>query len=272
MQRLYVTKKGCYGLGILGIILLLAVIGPSLSSYESDAIQLALNNRAPSWEFWFGSDDLGRDLFARTWKGARISLFIGVTAAFIDLCIGMVWGGVAALFGRSVDEVLMRVADILYALPYLLIVILLMVVLDQGLFTMILALTVTGWITMARIVRGQLLQLKEQEYVLAAQGLGASKGRILFKHLLPNATVPILTTLTLTIPTAIFTEAFLSFLGLGVRAPIASLGSMASDGLPALEYYPWRALFPLAVISVTMLAFNMIGEGIKQESDDYTRR
>lgn len=257
--------KGWWGVILLAAIVVLAVMGPILSSHSYNGMTPAASNLAPSSQYWFGSDDLGRDIFTRVWQGARISLFIGVVAALIDLIVGIVWGGVAALSGRNVDEVMMRVADILYALPYLLVVILLMVVLDQGVGTMILALTLTGWITMARIVRAQLLQIKEQEYVLAAQALGAGFHRVLFRHLLPNANVAILTTLTLTVPTAIFTEAFLSFLGLGVCAPIASLGAMASDGLPALEYYPWRSLFPLGVISLIMLAFNMIADGIGRD-------
>ena len=161
----------------------------------------------------------------------------------------------------------MRFADILYAIPYLLVVILLMVVIGSGISTIILALTMTGWINMARIVRSQVLQIKRQDFVLAAVALGASKRRILLRHLIPNAMGAILVTLTLTIPAAIFAEAFLSFLGLGVQAPIASLGTMANDGLAALRYYPWRLFFPAGLISLTMLSFNVLGDGLRDALD-----
>lgn len=158
---------------------------------------------------------------------------------------------------------MMRIADILWAVPSLLMVILLMVVLPKGLFTIIIAMTITGWINMARIVRGQVLQLKNQEYVLASQTLGAKTSRLLFKHIVPNAMGSILVTMTLTVPTAIFTEAFLSYLGLGVPAPLASWGTMASDGLPALTYYPWRLFFPAGFICITMFGFNVVGDGLR---------
>jgi oligopeptide transport system permease protein len=229
-------------------------------------------NQPPSAKHWFGTDELGRDVFARTWYGARISLFIGLAAALIDLFIGVLWGGIAGFRGGKTDEVMMRIADILWAVPYLLLVILLMVILGQGLGTMILAMTITGWINMARIVRGQVLQLKNQEYVLAAQTLGASTSRIMFKHLIPNAMGPILVTLTLTIPSAIFTEAFLSYLGLGVPQPLASWGTMASEGVQALQYYPWRLFFPATFICLTIFAFNVVGDGLRDALDPRLRK
>lgn len=255
-------------LGIAGIVLLLPLvvmifIGPSLSGYSYDALHLSFKNQPPSSQFWFGTDDLGRDIFTRVWYGARISLSVGLLAAFIDLVIGLLWGGVSGLAGGRLDEVLMRCADILYSLPYLLIVILLTIVLGSGLISLLMAITLTGWITMARIVRGQILLLKEMDYVMAARALGASQARLLFIHLLPNAIGPILITLTLTVPSAIFAEAFLSFLGLGIQAPLASWGTMANEGLPALQFYPWRLFFPAFFISQTMLAFHLIGEGLK---------
>jgi oligopeptide transport system permease protein len=166
----------------------------------------------------------------------------------------------------------MRVADVLYALPYLLVVIMLMVVLGSGLFPILLALTITGWISMARIVRGQFLSLQQQEYIQASLALGAGRWHIFCKHLIPNAVSPIIVTVTFTIPIAIFTEAFLSFLGLGVQAPIASWGSMASDGLVAMRYYPWRLFFPAAFISLTMLACNLVGDGLRDALDPKMRR
>ncbi len=271
-RRLKANKLAMVGLYILILLGFMAALGPVINGYSYYDTNLKLKNLAPSSEFWFGTDDLGRDMFTRVWYGARISLFIGITAAIIDLIIGIIWGGVAAFNGGKVDEVMMRIADILYGLPYLLVVIMLMVVMEQGLFTMIVAMTITGWIGMARIVRGQILQLKEQEYVLAARSLGASASRILFKHLIPNSMGPIIVTMTLTVPSAIFTEAFLSFLGLGVQAPMASWGTMASDGLGALRYYPWRLFFPAIFISITMLAFNVLGDGLRDALDPRLRK
>ena len=242
-QRFKQNRLGISGLGILMAILTFTLIGPFLSGYTYDAVQLALKNQPPSSQFWFGTDDLGRDLFTRVWYGARISLCVGLIAACIDLLIGLLWGGIAGFFGGKVDELMMRCADILYALPYLLIVILLTVVWGSGFTSVIISITLIGWITMARIVRGQVLLLKEMDYVLAAKALGASSGRILFKHLLPNASGPIVVTLTLTIPSAIFAEAFLSFMGLGIQAPMASWGTMANEGLPALAFYPLASFF-----------------------------
>lgn len=260
------------GLITLVILLGLAVIGPHINHFTYYETQLALKNQAPSWTHWFGTDDLGRDVFTRIWYGARISLFVGITAALIDVIVGVLWGGTAALLGGKADELMMRIADILYGLPYLLVVIMLMVILGAGLIPIIIAMTITGWINMARIVRGQVLQLKEQEFIIAARALGAGFFHILFRHLIPNVMAPVIVTMTLTIPSAIFTEAFLSFLGLGVQAPIASWGTMANDGLPALQYYPWRLFFPVFFISVTMLAFNLVGDGLRDAVDPRLRR
>lgn len=271
-RRFFLNRVAAAGLVILVILGLFAIVAPMLSSHPYYETNLAMKNLSPSKTFWFGTDDLGRDMFSRTACGARISLFVGISAALIDLLVGVLWGGAAALGGGKVDNLLMRTADILYAIPYLLVVIMLMVVMGSGLIPILIALTITGWIGMARIVRGQLLQLKEQEYVLAAYALGAGRTRILFKHLIPNAMGPIIVTMTLTIPVAIFTEAFLSFLGLGVQAPIASWGTMASDGLPAMRYYPWRLFFPAFFISITMLAFNLVGDGLRDAIDPKQRK
>lgn len=265
--RLKQNKSAMFGLVSLTFLILMAILGPLISSYTYYETQLSLKNSAPSTTFWFGTDELGRDLFTRCWWGARISLFVGLTASIIDLIIGVLFGASAGLLGGKIEEWMMRFADILYAIPYLLVVILLMVVIGSGITTIILALTITGWINMARIVRSQILQIKQQDYVTAAFALGASSRRVLLRHLIPNAMGPIIVTLTLTIPSAIFAEAFLSFLGLGVQAPIASLGTMANDGLPAMRYFPWRLFFPAALISLTMLSFNLLGDGLRDAFD-----
>lgn len=256
-----------FGMSIILFVLLFAIIGPYASSHTYYKTQLENKNQAPSHDHWFGTDDLGRDVFVRTSYGARISLFVGITAAVIDVIIGIMWGSIAAFSGGWIDEIMMRIADVLYGLPYLLIVIMLMVVLGSGLIPIIVAMTVIGWITMARIVRAQILKLKEREFVQAAVSLGASSSRILFTDLLPNTLGPIIVTMTLTIPSAIFTEAFLSFLGLGVQAPIASWGTMANEGLPALQYYPWRLFFPAIFISITIFAFNLLGDTFRDALD-----
>jgi oligopeptide transport system permease protein len=262
-KRYWRHPLGKIGIFLLVPIAILMLIGPTLSGYSYEALHLVDKNQPPSPQFWFGTDDLGRDIFTRIWYGARISLSVGLLAALIDLGIGLLWGGIAGLAGGRLDEVLMRCADILYSLPYLLIVILFTVILGSGLLSLLVAITLTGWINMARIVRGQILLLKEMDYIQAAKALGASQTRLLFFHLLPNAMGPILITLTLTVPSAIFAEAFLSFLGLGIQAPQASWGTMANEGLPALQFYPWRLFFPALFISQTMLAFQLIGEGLK---------
>jgi len=266
------NKLAMFCVFLLLVLVAMAIFVPWFSKYDYDTNDLMNTNQPPSAKHWFGTDDLGRDVFVRTWVGARISLTIGVVAALIDLLIGVVWGGIAGYKGGRVDEVMMRIADILNGIPYLLVIILFMVVFGQELWTMILAMTVTGWINMARIVRGQVLQLKNQEFVLAARTLGASFSRILFKHVIPNAMGPILVTLTLTIPSAIFTEAFLSFLGLGLNPPLASWGTMANEGLPALEYYPWRLFFPATFICLTMFALNVIGDGLRDAIDPRLRK
>ncbi|MDE3838223.1 diguanylate cyclase [Bacillus methanolicus] len=266
------NKLAMFGVVLLVLLIFMAIFGPYMTEYDYATNDLTNTNKPPSSEHWFGTDDLGRDVFARTWEGARISLFIGVAAALIDFFIGVLWGGISGYKGGRTDEIMMRIADILYGVPYLLLVIILMVVLGQGLGTMILAMTITGWINMARIVRGQVLSLKNQEYVLAAKTLGASTSRIMMRHLIPNAMGQILVTMTLTIPTAIFTESFLSFIGLGLTPPLASWGTMASEGLPALKYYPWRLFFPATFISLTIFAFNVIGDGLRDALDPRLRK
>lgn len=272
-EKLLKNKLAMAGMIIIVSLILMAVIGPFLIPYSYSEQSLLDTDLPPDLQHWFGTDDLGRDIFARTWVGARISLFIGITAAIIDLLIGVVYGAIAGYAGGKTEEVMMRIADLLYSLPHLLVTILLMVVLKPGLLTIILAMTATGWIGMARLVRGQVLQLKEMEYVIAAKALGSSFPRILFKHLIPNTIGPITVAMTLTIPGAIFSEATLSFLGLGVPVPLASWGTMTSDGLVGiLTGQPWRILFPAMLISLTMFAFNVLGDGLRDALDPRHRK
>lgn len=271
-RRLKKNKLAMLGLYIILFIVLIAVIGPWLSSLSYSDQNLNATNRPPSAEHLFGTDNLGRDLFIRVLYGARISLSIGIVASLINLTIGVVYGGIAGYFGGRIDRVMMNIVDILYGIPVLLYVILLMVLLTPGLTNIFIALGISYWLGMSRIVRGQILSLKEQEYVLAARTIGASKWRILFSHLIPNSLGPIIITMTLAIPEAIFTEAFLSFIGLGVAAPMASWGVLASEGVTSLRSYPFQLLFPASAISITMLAFNFLGDGLRDALDPRVRR
>jgi len=265
--RLVSNKLAMTGFWITVAVIVVALLAPLLSGYDHFTNELTKTNLPPSAAHWFGTDDLGRDLFVRTWKGAQVSLFVGVAAALIDLVIGIIYGGIMGYYGGKVDEVMNRFAEILYAIPYLLVVILLLVIMEPSLTTIIIAMSITGWINMAWIVRGQIMQLKNQEYALASKALGASSMRIIFRHLIPNAMGPILVTLTLTVPSAIFTEAFLSFLGLGVQSPVASWGTMIDDGVRSMMIYPWRLLFPALFLVLTMFAFNVFGDGLRDAFD-----
>ncbi|MGM9949572.1 MAG: ABC transporter permease [Lysinibacillus sp.] len=265
------NKLALVGLIILILVAGMALIAPEVSKYTYDQ-NVGLYNSPPSADHWFGTDDLARDIFVRVWEGARISLFIGLTAAVIDLIIGVLWGSIAGLAGGRVDNIMMRIADVLSAVPYLLVVIILLVVMERGLIPMIIALSITGWVNMARIVRGEVLSIKNQEYVLAARTLGANTWHLIKRHLIPNAMGAILVTMTLTIPQAIFTEAFLSYLGLGVQAPLASWGTMASEGNKALTSAPWRLIFPALFISLTIFAFNAVGDGLRDALDPKLRK
>ncbi|OAB43155.1 ABC transporter permease [Paenibacillus antarcticus] len=266
-QRLRENKIAMTALIILALIIIASIFGPLISDFNHFTNDLVNTNQPPSSIHWFGTDELGRDMFVRTWMGARISLTVGLAAALIDLIIGVIYGGTMGFFGGRVDEIMNKFSEILYSIPYLLVTILLLVVLEPSLGTIILALTITGWINMSWIVRGEMIQLKNREFVLASRSMGAGNARLIFRHLLPNAVGPIIVTLTLSVPSAIFSEAFLSFLGLGVQAPVASLGSMISDALTGWMYYPWRMLFPAILISLIMLCFNIFGDGLRDALD-----
>ena len=274
-QEVFLTfkknKLAMFGLVVLVLVALMAIFVPIFSPYTYSE-QTSQYNAAPSSQFWFGTDNLGRDIFVRAWVGARSSLFIGLSAALVNVLIGVVYGSIAGLAGGKVDNLMMRICDVLNAVPYLLIVIMLLVVMKQGLVPMIAAMTITGWISMARIVRTEVLSLKNQEYVLAARTLGASTGHLIFRHLVPNAMGIIIVQMTLSVPGAIFTESYLSFLGLGVTPPMSSWGTMASEGAKAILTAPWRLLFPALLISLTIFAFNAVGDGLRDALDPKLRK
>lgn len=270
--RLKKDKMAIAGLCFIVFLMLLALIGPMLSSIGYADQDFNNVNAGPSYEHWFGTDSLGRDLFIRVLYGARISLSIGLIASLINLVIGVLYGGISGLMGGKVDRIMMNIVDVLYSVPTLLYVILLMVVFKPGLLNIFIALGISYWLQMARIVRGQVLSIKEQEFVLAAISMGASKWRLLTKHLIPNAVGAIVVSWSLSIPDAIFTEAFLSFIGLGVSAPMASWGVLASEGINSMRGYPFQLFFPAAAISLTMLAFNFLSDGLRDALDPKMRR
>lgn len=265
--RLQQNKLALVGLGIIVVMIILAIVGPMFSSYTYAEQDLMAANQGPSSAHWFGTDTLGRDLYTRVMYGARISLTIGFVAALINLVIGVIYGGVSGFFGGKVDRVMMGIVDILYGIPLLLYVILLMVVLEPGLTSIFIALGIAYWLTMARIVRSQIFKIKKEEYVIAAQSMGIPSWRILWRHILPNCAGPIIITMTLAIPEAIFTEAFLSFIGLGVSAPMASWGVLAAEGINSMRSYPFQLIFPALAISITMLGFAFFGDGLRNALD-----
>lgn len=271
-RRLKTNKLAMFGLIIIVLLIIMAAIGPHLNGFTYYEQDFAKKNLKPNAEHWFGTDTAGRDLFTRAWYGARISLFIGFMAALIDFLVGVVYGGVSAIRGGRTDNAMMRIAEVLYAIPYLLVVILVMIAMKRGIWPLIIAMSITGWIPMARLVRGQVLQLKELEYVHAATAMGAKMGWILRKHMIPNTLGPILVNLTLTVPTAIFAEATLSYLGLGVQAPQASWGTLVNDALGSIHIGNFYQLFiPAILISLTMLAFNVFGDGLRDALDPRLR-
>ncbi|MGL5962442.1 MAG: ABC transporter permease [Cetobacterium sp.] len=271
-RKLKGNKLSIIGLIFIIFISSLAILVPILSSHSIFETNLSMTNKFPSLNNWFGTDQLGRDIFVRVMYGARYSLAIAFIASFLNLIIGIIYGGVSGYFGGRVDMVMMRIVDIIYSIPMTIYVILIMVTFEKGGFiNIILALALSYWIGMARIVRGEILQLKQQEYILAAKTLGASNRRILFKHLLPNSMSSIIVTLTLQIPSAIFTEAFLSFIGLGITPPAASWGTLANDALGGFRLYPYQLIFPTLAICLTILAFNLLGDGLRDALDPKVR-
>lgn len=266
-QQMKHNKLALWGLGIVIIMTVMALFGPLLAPYSYADQDLTMANAWPGSDHWFGTDSLGRDLFVRVLYGARISLSIGLVASLINVCIGVLYGGFAALSGGRTDRIMMHIVDVLYSIPMLLYVILLMVVFKPGLINIYLALGIAYWLNMARIVRGQILSLKQQDYVMAARSCGSSTWQILRRHMIPNCVGPIIVTLTLSIPDAIFTEAFLSFIGLGVSAPMASWGVLASEGINSMRSFPFQLLFPALALCLTMLGFMFLGDGLRDALD-----
>ncbi len=256
------NKLALFGLIFIALMIIAAIVIPMVSPYSFDAQDLANKNSLPSLAHPFGTDKLGRDILVRVMYGARISLAIGFSTALINLVIGVVYGGISGYLGGRVDMVMMRIIDIIYAVPTLLYVILILLIFGNNVGSMMLAICLTSWITMARQVRAQVLSLKEQEFALAAKVIGASNKRILLKHLVVNALGPIIVCETMMVPSAIFTESFLSFVGIGLDPTIPSWGKLANDCRPLIFTYPIQIIWPITAICLTVLSLNFIGDGI----------
>jgi len=259
------------GVVLLGLMAAAALVGPFLWPFDYAGGNLAQQFLAPGRVHWLGTDEFGRDQLARVLYGLRVSLIVGLVAAAINVAIGSLYGGVAGYVGGKTDDVMMRLVEVFYGIPLLLFVMLLMTVLGRGLLNVFVAIGLVYWLGMARIVRGQVLTLKERDYVEAARTLGASPARIILRHVLPNTLGVVIVAGTLRIPEAIFIEAFLSFVGLGIAEPRASLGSLVAGSLGNLEAQPWLLLGPSLAISLLMLAFNFVGDGLRDAFDPQMR-
>jgi oligopeptide transport system permease protein len=271
--RLKKNKAALAGLAVLVLLFALAfALGPLLSTHSTTSQDLARRYEGPSGGFWFGTDEFGRDMFARLWEATRVSLYIGLLAAVLDLVVGVTYGAISGLLGGRVDGLMQRIIEILNGIPNLVVAILVMVVFDPGIVTISIAVGLTGWTIMARIVRGRVMQLKEQEFTLASRALGAGRRRLLTKHLIPNALGVIIITVMFTVPSAIFYEAVLSFIGLGIQVPNASLGSLISDGSQEMRFHAYLLLYPALVFSALMLSFNVLGDGLRDALDPRMRK
>jgi oligopeptide transport system permease protein len=267
LRRLRRNRPAMAGLALLLVFVAAASLAAWIAPYPYDKTDLRQGATPPTSRHLLGTDELGRDLLTRTLYGARISFAVGILATLVSLTIGVAYGSLAGYLGGRVDLVMMRIVDLLYGLPFMFFVILLMVLLGRNILNLFIALGAVQWLTMARIVRGQILALRSREFVLSAQAMGASPRRILVRHLLPNALGPIVVYATLTVPAVMLEEAFLSFLGLGVQPPMASWGSLASEGAAAMEVYPWLIIFPGSALTVTLLSLNFLGDGLRDALD-----
>ena len=265
-RRFRENKIALVALIILVILVIMVIIGPGISGYNFEQMNTDEINQLPSAEHWFGTDDLGRDLFARVFQGGRVSLTIGIVGAVVASVVGSIYGGIASYFGGIVDDIMMRIVEVLLSIPYLLTVILISVVTDsKSIGTMMLALVLTGWCGIARLVRGQMLQLKSQEYILAANALGVSPIKTIMRHMIPNTLGMIIVAIT-------FAEAFLSYVGLGVQPPDTSWGALASAAQQNFMFYPYQLFFPSLMIALTMLGFTLLGDGLRDALDPKLRK
>jgi len=266
-HRLLRNKLALFGAIFIGLEILVVILTPWIAPYGFETQNLELTLAKPSLVHWFGTDSLGRDLFTRILYGGRISITVGLLASLVSVLVGVIYGAVSGFVGGKTDNLMMRFVDILYALPFIFLVIILMVYFGRNILLLFIALGLTQWLTMARIVRGQVISLKQKEFVEAAKSVGVKTSRIILKHLIPNALGPVIVYLTLTVPSVILEEAFLSFLGLGVQAPMASWGTLISSGVEVMEIAPWVLFFPALMLSVTLFSLNFLGDGLRDALD-----
>jgi oligopeptide transport system permease protein len=280
-RRLLRNRAAMAGIVILAMVALLALLAPLLSPFAYDEINYDIIACAPNW--WpaemacrapghiFGTDAVGRDLFVRVLFGARVSLAVGLVATLVSLLIGVLYGAVAGYLGGRIDALMMRIVDVLYSLPFVFFVIILMVVFDRNFILLFVAIGAVEWLTMARIVRGQTLSIKQKEFIEAARASGVGPLGIITRHVIPNVVGPVMVYVTLTVPGVILTESFLSFLGLGIQEPLTSWGVLISDGADQMETAPWMLLFPALFMAVTLFCFNFVGDGLRDALDPKDR-
>lgn len=271
--RLRKNRGALVSLFIIVVLFAVAFIfGPLLSQHSPYAQDLSRQFATPSAQFWFGTDEFGRDMWSRVWAGTRVSLYIALLAALLDMFVGVTYGAVSGFMGGRVDNVMQRIVEVLVGIPGLVVAILAMTVFSPGIITITIAIGITGWVYMARIVRGRMMQLKEQEFALASRSLGASGSRLVRKHLIPNSLGPIIVNMMFTIPSAIFAEAFLSFIGLGIQVPKASLGSLIDAGAGEIQFHFYLLLYPSIVFCLIMICFNLLGDGLRDAFDPKMRK
>lgn len=271
-RRLKKNPMAMFSLGLLIFCIIMTIIGPYLKGLDYISINATAKNKGMSSEFWFGTDNLGRDLFARIWVGARVSIIVALVCTTIQIVVGCIYGGVMAYYGGIVDEIMMRFLEIITSMPSLLITLLIMMVLDKSPTSLIFAMCITAWCGTARQMRGQIMQLRESEYVMAAETLGSSPMRIIVKHMIPNTLSILILNVASSIPMYIFTEASLSFLGMGLDAKSISLGMLISSGRANMDLYPHQLFFPAVVLCVIVLAFNLLGDGLRDALDPRLRQ
>ena len=266
-RKLKKNKPAMFGLVVLGVFIVLSILAPWITPYSYSGQNLELGPSSPSALHWLGSDLFGRDLLTRILYGSRISLAVGFIATAVALLIGVSWGALAGYLGGRIDALMMRFVDVLYALPFTIFIILLMVVFGRNIILLFLAIGAVEWLTMARIVRGQVMIVKQKDFVEAAVSLGLSRFQIIVKHVIPNVMGPVIVYATLTVPNVILLESFLSFLGLGIQPPQSSWGLLISYGVETMEEYPWLLIFPALVLSLTLFSLNFLGDGLRDALD-----
>ena len=272
-RRLKMNKAAMMSIGIIVLLIFMVIAGPYFNNFSFKEQNAQALNISPNGTYWFGTDTAGRDIFTRVWVGGRVSIVIGLVCAFIAMIVGVAYGSIAGLVGGKVDNVMMRIVEIISCLPYLLIVILVCLWLNKtNLGSILLALSLTSWTGTSRMVRGQVLSVKNEEYVLAARTLGVPTWKVIIRHIIPNVLAIVIVGLTFDIPGFIFSEAFLSYMGIGLQPPDVSWGIMASEAQTQMMFYPYQLFFPTLMIALTMLSFTLLGDGLRDALDPKLRK